>query len=216
MVTLTSFSPQAALLCVVSAALAACSSGPQITRVQDLSESADAPYENILVIALFESFDARKQLEKYVVQQMAERGTKAVASTSLMNTTTPMTRQTFVAMVDQIDADGLLITQLVDLDSSMEVKDANPQTTRNIRPTYYFNVWSVEVTEYVEPPFLQTNNSVVLATQMYSVLTQDAVWAIESESEFVMQADQPRPYVFFLDEATAMVKRMASDGLIAP
>ena len=39
-------------------ALSACAS-TQVTKVQKLSSSADAPYSNILVIALFESYDAR-------------------------------------------------------------------------------------------------------------------------------------------------------------
>jgi uncharacterized lipoprotein YmbA len=44
-------------------ALSACASGPQITTVQELQQSADAPYDNILVVSLFESFDTRRYLE---------------------------------------------------------------------------------------------------------------------------------------------------------
>ena len=67
-------------------ALSACSMGPQITRTQDVSESADTPYQDILVIALFAKFDTRRRLEKEVVEQLSELGTNAVASTSLMDT----------------------------------------------------------------------------------------------------------------------------------
>ena len=57
--------------------LAACSTGPQISRTLDVPNSADTPYENILVIALFERFDSRRRLEKAVVDELAERGTRA-------------------------------------------------------------------------------------------------------------------------------------------
>jgi hypothetical protein len=202
------------LIIVATVVLAACSTGPQITRTQDLSKSADAPYKNILVVAQFESFDVRKSLEKEVVTELSKRGTDAVASTSLMKTTTPVTRQTFLTMVEKIDADAVLITQLVNIKSQAVVTDASPEATYNVRPTYYFNVWNVELTEYVEPPFLGVEGSVVLATQIYSALSREAVWAIESKSDFVQESGVPRPYAFFVDEATAITAHMSRDRLI--
>ena len=47
------------LLSWVAIALVACSSAPQVTRTQEISENADAPYHKILVITLFEAFDPR-------------------------------------------------------------------------------------------------------------------------------------------------------------
>jgi hypothetical protein len=61
------------ILICLALALSACSS-TQITKVQNLSPSADAPYSNILVISLFESYDARVYLEKEIVKQLSERG----------------------------------------------------------------------------------------------------------------------------------------------
>jgi hypothetical protein len=202
------------LIIGATAVLAACSTGPLITRTQDLSESADAPYKNILIVALFASFDTRKGLEKAMVTQLSERGTDAVASTSMMKTTTPVTRQTFLAMLEKIDADALLVTQLVNIDSHAVLTDASPEATYNVRPTYYFNVWNVELTEYMEPPFLGVEGTVVLATQIYSVQSREAVWAIESKSDFVQDSGVPRPYTFFLDEARAITTHMSRDGLI--
>ena len=50
-------------------ALGACA-GTTVTRVQELSESADAPYDNVLVISLFKSFDARRYLEDAIVKEL--------------------------------------------------------------------------------------------------------------------------------------------------
>jgi len=203
------------LVLTVLAALAACSTGPQVTRTQEVSESADKPFRNILVIALFANFDKRKRLEKEVVEKLSELGTDAVASTSMMDTTTPVTRQTFLAMLKELDSDAVLVTQLVDIDSKTAMKDANPESTYNVRPTYYFNVWDVQLTEYVEPQFLEIKSSVVLATQMYSVLAREAVWAIETNTKIVQTEDRARNYTYFIDEATAIVKYLSRDGLIA-
>jgi hypothetical protein len=214
-VTYTSFWRTAALGFSTAIALAACSSGSQVTRVQPVSTSADTPYQNILVIALLAKFGSRKQLEKAVVQQLADLGTHAVASTSMMDTRTPVTRQTFLAMVDKLGSDAVLVSQLADLQQEARKKDANPQATYNVRPTYYYNVWNVELTEYVEPPFIGVESSFVLATQVFSVRDKEAVWAIESKSKFVQEITQPRPYLVFIEEAETITKYLARDGLIA-
>jgi len=183
--------------------------------MQDLVESADTPYKNILVVALFDSFDSRRYLEQEVVSRLSELGVDAVASTSMMDSNTPVTRQTFVAMVDKIGADALLLTQLVNLDAEATVKDMRPQTTVNYWPTYYYNVFSVEVTEYVEPQSVEFEYSLSLMTALFSVLKRDSVWAIESSSKISMDHETVRDYSIFVNEADAITTYLSRDGLIA-
>ena len=209
------FWQKALLFFGTAVALAACSMGPQVTRTQDVSESAEMPYRHILVIALFSKFDTRKRLEIEVVKKLSELGTTAVASTSMMNTKTPVTRQTFLAMVEKLDSDAVLITQLVDIDSKASMKDMSPEATYKVRPTYYFNVWDVELTEYVEPQMLELKSSLVLTTELYSVLKREPVWAIESKSQIVQEGDPGRNYTIFVAEAEAIGVHLSRDGLIA-
>ncbi len=214
-VTLKFFWLRTPLVLGMAVALEACSMGPQVTRTQDVSESADTPYRKILVITLLSSFDSRRYLEDEVVRQLAELGTDAVASTSMMNTKTPVTRQTFLAMVEKIGADAVVVTQLVSLASKGTMKDMNPQSTHIFRPTYYYNVWSVELTEYVEPQAAKFEHSLVLATQLYSVLNHEAVWAIESKSKIVQDFDEVKGYSIIVDEAKAIATHLSRDGLLA-
>ncbi len=195
--------------------LSACATIPSVKKVQALPDTADAPYENFLVVALLSTYTARQGLEKQVVSQLAERGINAVASTSMMKTTTLMTRQNYVAMVDKIGADALLVSQLIDLDSDITKKDASPEATYNVRPTYYFNVWEVDLTEYIEPQFIGLEGTYELATQVYSVSTRDVVWAIESSADFEQDISVPRPYLIYLDEARSIVRHLSRDGVIA-
>jgi len=202
------------VILVAIAFLCACA-GPQVTREQALSDTADAPYQNVLVISLFESFDARRYLENALVKELTERGVTAVASTSLMNTKTPVTRQTFLAMVEEKGSDAVLISQLANYDSKVKKKDARPESTHIVRPTYYYNVWSVELTEFVEPQFLKFEHSIQLATQMYSVSSHEAVWAISSKSKIVENRETRGDTSFIADEAKAIVRFLSRDGLLA-
>ena len=212
------FSWQSALLLFgFVVALGACATGPQVTRIQEVSESADTPYENILIITLLSSFDSRRYLEDEVVKHLSELGTTAVAvpSTSMMDTRTPVTRRTFMAMVDDIDADAVLVTQISSLQSEGTVVDMRPETTVNFRPTYYYNVFSVETTEYLEPQSMEFEHSLVLVTELFSVQSRKAVWAIESRSRIVQDHENARDYSVFVDEADAIVTHLERDGLIA-
>ena len=211
----TIFRPGALLFFGMVAALAACSAGPQITRTQEVLESADTPYKNILVITLLSKFDSRRYLEQEVVSQLSALGTSAVASTSMMNTKTPMIRDTFMKMVEEIDADAVLVTQLTSLRSAGTVVDMSPEATLNLRPTGYWNVFSVDLTEYVEPQAVDFKHSLVLGTELYSVLTQEPVWGIESKSEFTVGFDQAKDYSIIVSEAEAIANYLSRDGLIA-
>ena len=201
------------LLCAIFL-LSACAGGTKVTRVQHLDPAADAPYQKLLVIALLSSYDARRYLEKEIVTQLAELGTDAVASTTMMDTRTPVTRETFIAMVEKIGADGVIISQMVHIESTSKLKDARPQATYNFRPTYYYNVWSVDLTEYVKPPGLEIATQLVMATQVFSVATRESVWTMEAEFEIVQDIDAAWSYSVFPNQAKEISKLMSTDGLI--
>ena len=188
--------------------------GPRVTKTLEVKDPADAPYHKILVIALAEKYQAGKKFEHKVLDQLSRYDTNAVASTSLRDITIPATKEVFLAMIDSIDADAVLVTQVASVDSKVTMTDASPEATYNVRPTYYFNVWNVELTEYVEPQFMGMDSELVLATELYSVQEQDAVWAIESASRIVEESGQPGYYPFFEDEAKAITKHLKRDRLI--
>jgi hypothetical protein len=214
-VTFTFFRQRAIPISFLVVLLGACASTPRVTTLQHLSPEADSPYKKVLVIALLDSFDSRKYLEKEIVQQLAERGTEAVASTTMMNSRTPVIRQTFVDMVDEIGADAVTVTQLKSAELEATVKDLRPEATYNIRPTYYYNVWSVELTEYVEPAGVEFEGEIVLATQLLSTASENSVWAIEAKVTISRKVDTYWDYEIYVDQAKAVASSMQSAGLIS-
>ncbi|MBT8444354.1 MAG: hypothetical protein HKN81_05515 [Gammaproteobacteria bacterium] len=204
-----------AVLCVGICLATAAGAAPKVKRTQKLEKDAGAPFGHVLVVALFSEYGARRTLEKRIVSLLEERGTKAVASTSMMDTKTPMTPTIYIDMVDRTGVDALLVTEFIGGDSDVKAVDANPETTVNVRPTYYFNVWNVEVTEYVEPQFVTAQVEVHLATQMLSVAKEGPVWAIESKLKFKQDISQPRPYAAYDQESESIVKYLVRDRVIA-
>jgi len=214
-VTLHSFRPRVLGVVAMAAILGACASGPQIARTQALSESADTPYRKLLVITLYSKFDSRRYLEDEVVKLLTQSGTEATASTSLMDTRTPVTRATFMSMVEDLDADAVLVTQLASLQTTGSVVNMSPEATVNLRPTGYYNVFSVETTEYVEPQAVDFEHDLVLLTELYSVSKRDTVWGIRSSSTVKMGFDRLRDFSIIESEADAIVGYLSRDGLLA-
>lgn len=203
---------KALLMCVALFAMAC--AGPNVTRTQALSESSDAPYKNVLVVSVFESFDMRRYFEESIVTELKSKGIEAFASTSMMNTKVPLNRDTILAMVDETGSDGVLLTQLVHLDTAKKVRDANPEATYNVRPTYYYNVWNVELTEYREPQGLELTHTIVIAVQMFSVANREAVWAIETDSQLKRDINQQTSGTSAEDEAKGIVGALSRDRVI--
>ena len=188
--------------------------GTQVAQAQKEAPPPDAPYQNILVIFLAKSFDSRRYLETEIVKALDEQGTTAVRSTSMMNTKVPMTTETFRAQAAEIGADAVLVTQLADLQTTGTVVNMRPQSTYNVRPTWYFNVWSVELTEYVAPPAMNYEHKLSLATQLYSVQEKDVVWAMESNSDILQAFDKGPDYSIFVKEANGIVKELRRSDMI--
>ncbi len=199
----------------IAVLLSACASGTKVTRVQDVPDKADAPYKKILIVSLFSSFDARNYIEKELIKQLADLGTDAVGSLSMMDSRTKATRQTYIDMVDLVGADAVVVIQLESLETDAKLVDANPQATYNVWPTYYYNVWSVQLTEYVEPPGVMFDNKIVMATQVYSVSLREPVWGIESQFRIVQDIDSAWDYGVFIEQAKVIAGKLRSDGLIA-
>jgi hypothetical protein len=189
--------------------------GPQVTKILPLTDSADAPYDNVLVVSLFQSFDNRRYLENAIVDQLAARGVSAVASTSKMKVRAPVNRDTIVALVEELGSDAVLLTQLVDLTIESKEKNMRPEATYNVRSTSYYNVWSVDLTEYREPKNIEFKNTVLLSIQMFSVRTQEPVWAIETTSTIKQNMEARVGEAPIVDEARAIVRQLERDGLLA-
>lgn len=195
--------------------LAACASAPKVTTLTPLSDSASVPYRNVLVLSLFESFDNRRYLEREVVRELKDRGVNAVAMTSLRDSRTKLSRELVLQSVEDINADAVLVTQLMNLQTTGKIKDARPEATYNLRPTYYYNVFSVELTEYVEPPLVEYSHDLALGTELFAADDQQMVWSIASRQKLVENSDRFADYSVFVDEASAIVAAMSRDRLIA-
>lgn len=204
------------LTAIVMLAFAACASAPQVGPTMVVPDSADVPYDNVLVLALFSKFDTRRYLEDEIASRLEAQGVKAVTSTSMMTSKTPLTRQFIVETMTELGSDSLLLTQLADLHTAGKVKNMSPEGTYNVRPTYYVNVYSVEQTEYIEPVDVQFTHELSTSSDLYSASQQEKVWGIITHSRIKENVDHMRDYSIIVREAEAIAGSLLSEGIVGP
>jgi hypothetical protein len=67
----------------------------------------------------------------------------------------------------------------------------------------------------VEPKGLEATHEFTMATQVFSVSTKEPVWTIETHSKLKRNIDQQFSGTSIVDEASAIVRAMSRDGLLA-
>lgn len=199
----------------IALSAAGCAGGPKVSTTQAVSAD-DAPYRHILVIALFDSFDARRWLEKEVVDELTESGVRATPMTSMSDTRTIINRDTVLDRVARTGADAVLVTQLVTFESTGKSRDARPEATYNVWPTYWYNVFEVQLTEYAEPPLMQWTNELKLSSMVYSAATRERVWSINSDWKIKerLEPGSTRDYSVIVEEAESIVRAARRAGVI--
>ena len=133
----------------------------------------------------------------------------------MMTTKTPVNRESVLAIVDELGSDSVLVTQLVNLETASKVREANPESTYNVRPTHYYNVWNVELTEYEAPQGLELKHKITMAIEMFSASSTESVWSIETNSQISRDINQHTSGNTAQKEAKGIVGAMSRDGLLA-
>lgn len=206
---------KSAILSLIAVLGSGCTSLPTVSTTSALPDSADGPYEHVMVVVLFSKFDTRRYLEDEIVKDLKAAGVDATASTSLMTTKTPFTREFIVESMTDLGSDALLVTQLADLEASGKIIDMRPEATYNVRPTYYVNVFSVDLQEYIEPQDVRITQELSTSSDLYSFKNQTKVWSMVTHSKFKENVDHMRDYSIFVREADAISGAMIKDGVIA-
>jgi hypothetical protein len=192
-----------------------CAVPPKATITQDVTESAEVPFQNTLVLVLFSKFDTRRYLEDEIVKHLDAQGIKAVASTSMMTTKTPLTRDFILETMTELGSDSLLLTQLANLETTGEVKSMNPEVTYNVRPTYYVNVFTVDQQEFIEPQTVRFTHYLSTSSDLYSFKTKEKIWGMITYSKIKQNVDNMREYSIIVDEANAIVNSMLDDAVVS-
>ncbi len=195
------------LLALVMAGLTGCS---RPTRVDTTRYSKpEHTYSRILVVGLSNDLTRRYRFETTMTAALRRTGNEAWASSAILDSGVDLTPETVRAAAQQVDADALLITRLVNQRvKTTEIEGRTRVKTRrkNETPLDFFRY---DYNEYDEPGYVLLSSDVELRTDFYATSDGRLIETIdtltyEKETEFEV-----------LNEATsAIVRQLRRDRLV--
>lgn len=194
----------AALLMVA----AACASSSVTKTLQD-PEFKRAAFENILVIAVADDYDARAQFERQVVAEIGRSGASATAYYTVIGHNPPVTRNDVTNAVRSRGFDAVLLTRVKGQESRVDVKRGTTGAKSTRMDGNVFNLFRYDYEVLNEPDNVEVNTTVVLVTELYAAQVERKVWAIESTS-----FNKSDISLIIDSEVDTIVGQLRKDGMI--
>ena len=164
----------------------------------------DGLLNSVLVVGIAERHDIRTFFEKEFAKQFNNFNTKAVASVDIFSSEKELNEDTVLAAAREQGVDTILVTHLVSLGttSAYHVPDHADKFH-----SYYS--WAFT---YVNGPlyYAQGSQTVVLATNIYEVKTEELIWSARTKTIDVHESK----YKIITSKSSSVIKRLRKDKLI--
>jgi hypothetical protein len=142
----------------------------------------------VLVIGVIKKPGVKRFFEDEFAAQLKARGTDAIASYTVLPADTEIDKNDLAAKIKELDADGVLITRLVDRKTVETYVPGSSYSAYShyAPPAYYNRGWdhyyrrSYDV--IYEPGYTVTNEVLVVETNLYEAPTEKLVWSALSET----------------------------------
>jgi len=198
------------MLAVLILAMMGCAS---TTLVQSWQEPTfnDKPLEKILVLGVFENDLNRRLYEDAVVNALAKENRVGITGYSLMpNFSDYDEKEDIRAAVGKAGADGVMLATLV----GVETEEKYMPPTVTYQPTMgfshgFYDYYAVSYDRVVDPGYTVTNTIVKLEITVFSVKTEQMIWAGATRSF------NPKSEAKLVKETAELItKDMKKDGLL--
>lgn len=198
-----------ALAAVAAIIAGSCAPQTEVVKLYDDPARASTTYQRLLVIAVASDFDQQQQFENEIVAGLRRAQVEAIASHAHVDTSDGVLQQDIDQLSDTVGADGILISHVVSVDTSIETAEGREDiesTCRGGDPVDYF-LYDHKVIR--EPDSVKVAHTVTVVTNLYDAASRDRVWTIQSTC-----FEKASMEAVLLDEAGAIVRQLRIDELI--
>jgi len=176
-------------------------SGPQMDETS---------FSNFLVVAVAGNYNSRAQFERATVSELRKKNASASTYHSLVSGNNPITPDEVRAAVKSGNFDAVLVTRVLDTQTDLTVNKDREETDATPIGGKLVNLFRYNYSDYKNPGSVDLKTSVTLATELYSVTTEEIVWSMEQTSKGETNLG------LLIDETAAtVVKRLDRDDLIS-
>lgn len=187
-------------------ALSACGASGRTVSTLDGPAYAGPGFNNVLVIAIADSYNNRAMFERTLVSEISLGGTSATAHYTLTKMADPIDRPAIEKLVQKGGFDAVLINRVLDSNYVKKEKTGSAETKVTRKDTALFRY---DYEELNEPVTLSLGVNAVISSELFSVASGAKVWAIQSDV-----SDETSIDIAVVDAARIVAQRLRRDGLV--
>ena len=177
---------------IAALALSACGSSSRTISTLDGPAYAGPGFNNVLVLAIADSYNNRAIFERTLAREISSAGTSATA------------HYTLTKMDGGFDA--VLINRVLDSNFVSKKKTGSAATKVTRKDSALFRY---DYEELNEPVTLALGVNAVISSELFSVASGAKVWAIQSDI-----SDEASIDIAVVDAARIVAQRLRRDGLV--
>ena len=164
--------------------LAGCATSDSVVKIYESPDFNGGPFDKVLIVGAHESTGTRRLFEDSLAAVINENGAFAVPSLSVMDADDPIEREAVIVAVRETGADAVLVTRLLDVQSTTTVEGGRSAgaEARRRDDLALADFFRYDYVEYQDPMTITTVRTVVLSTDLYNVADETKVWSAESTS----------------------------------
>ncbi len=183
--------------------------GCAVTGTDSAPQTDDTSFSNFLVVAVAGNYNSRAQFERATVSGLRQQGASASTYYSTVGGNKPITPDDLRAAARSGNFDAVLVTRVLDTQTDLKVNEDREETDATPIGGKLVNLFRYNYSDYKNPGSVDLKASVTLATELYSVTTEEIVWSMEQTSKGETNLG------LLIDETAAtVVDRLDRDDLI--
>ena len=189
--------------------LAACVPQTEVIKLYDNSDRVSQKYERLLVVSVVGDIGTRRRLEELISGHLEAANVAAIAAYTETGLRTEMLQDEIDAAARHTDADAILITHIVSVDTGGDGDPGRTDILSECRGGDPIDFFLYEYRELKVPDSVKIAHTVVAVSSLYDASDGERLWTIQSTCFEKASMDE-----VLQEEAKAIVRQLQIDNLI--
>lgn len=197
------------LLAFVMVFASGCADRTQVVKIDDGRSNPAKVYKNLLVVDVSSDSNRQERFENEVIKELRGIRVDAVAAHPALTFRDSVPRERLTTYADEVGADGILLSNFVSVEASVEVEAGRTDTRFTCRGGDLVDYFLYDHEVISEPDSIKAAYDVVVISSLYDVVTKERVWSIQSTC-----FDRSNMSDALRDEARIIVQQLRDDDRI--
>jgi len=194
---------------MITLVIAACVPQTEVVKLYDNSARASQTYERLLVISVVGDIGTRRRLEELISGHLETANVTAIAGYTETGLKTEMLQDEIDAAARNANADAILITHIVSVDTRLDIDTGRTDILSECRGGDPVDYFLYDHRELKEPDTVKIAHTVVAVSNLYDASDGERLWTIQSTCFEKASMNE-----VLQEEAKAIVRQLQIDKLV--